>query len=559
MHTRFFGLAAALAFASGGTAAAAANVPVEIGTLDGVRDLGRAPASVQVQIAVVLNYHHQRELDRLVEAQADPGSHLYHHFLTPRQFRGYFSPTPAEYGRVISALQRDGFRITWTFPNDTVVDAVAPAPVAARYFNTDIRRVLSPNIGLTYTNTRPGVVPPEIADLTLGVFGLDAAHVLYARPIPLPPGVVRPVRLDVRRNGSPLFGPDGGYGPQILVDAYDLPAANGNTGTGRASGVDIDGDVLDSDLAAYLSYFGVSRTGPPTTRIEVDGGAPGFPNGDAGEATEDEEAIVSLAPGTALYMYEMPSLSDAVTIDVFNRVVSDNLVDTLNSSFGGCELQQRSYARSLDAIEEQGSAEGITFHAGAGDQGSHGKGCWRKVSVEVPASTPHDIAAGGTTLSVNAETGEETSENGWDGPGLEATGGGVSAVFDLPSYQKTVPNIIARGRNLPDLALDGNPVTGMSFYFNGAFAGPTGGTSLSSPIFGAALAAINQLQTSRSGYFNVTLYKTWLAHGYGSGSTLYFRDIVQGSIPPYYAQPGYDQMSGIGALQANNFAGLLQH
>ncbi len=339
MHLRFFAVAASLALASGGTAATAANVPVEIGTLDGARDLGRAPASVQVQIAVVLNYHHEGELDRLVEAQADPGSRLYHRFLTPRQFRGYFSPTPAEYGRVISALQRDGFTITHTFPNGTVVDAAAPAPVAARYFSTDIHRVLSPNVGLTYTNTRPGVVPPEIADLTLGVFGLDAAHVLYARPIPLPPGVARPIRLEVRRNGSPLFGPDGGYGPQILVDAYDLPAANGNTGTGRASGVDIDGDVLDSDLAAYLSYFGVSRTGPPTTRIRVDGGAPGFPNGDAGEATEDEEAIVSLAPGTALYMYEMPSLSDAVTIDVFNRVVSDNLVDTLNSSFGGCELQ----------------------------------------------------------------------------------------------------------------------------------------------------------------------------------------------------------------------------
>jgi subtilase family serine protease len=133
----------------------------------------------------------------------------------------------------------------------------------------------------------------------------------------------------------------------------------------------------------------------------------------------------------------------------------------------------------------------------------------------------------------------------------------VSVVFKVPSYQKNVPNVIAGGRNVPDVAFDANATTGEAAYFNGSFICCWDGTSLASPIFGAALTEINQLQNSRSGYFNVTLYKTWLANGYGGGSTLYFRDITQGSIPPYYAQPGYDQMSGIGAMQVNNFAGLL--
>ena len=101
------------------------------------------------------------------------------------------------------------------------------------------------------------------------------------------------------------------------------------------------------------------------------------------------------------------------------------------------------------------------------------------------------------------------------------------------------------------------PSWGRSWYFDGAFDGPTGGTSLASPIFGAALTEIDQIQNVRAGNFNVALYKTWLANGDASGSTLYFRDITQGSIPPYYAQAGYDQMSGIGAMQVNNFARLL--
>jgi kumamolisin len=539
------------------TAAVAATVSINVGTLDGVRDLGPAPASVRVHIAVVLNDHHEAELDRLVEVQADPRSPLYHRFLTPNQFRNYFAPTLAESAHLIAALQRSGFTITNTFPNGSVVDASAAAPVAARYFNTDIHRVLSVEAGLTYTNVRPGVVPADVAGLIRGVFGLDGAHIFHARSVPLPPGVVRPVRHALRHDGYPLFGPDDGYGPQIFVSAYELPAANGTTGTGRASGVERDGDFLDSDLAAYLAYFGVTRTGPPSTRIAVDGGAPPFPGGGAEETTLDVETLVSLAPGTALYVYEIPALEDAPIIDVFNRVVSDDLVDSLNSSWGGLETQSHGQlARSLDAIESQGSAEGITFHSATNDFGVH---CYsRKISLCLPASTPHNIAVGGTTLLINQDTGEETSEVGWNQAGQSlATGGGVSTVFSLPSYQNNVPNVIARGRNIPDLSFDADPLTGESKYFNGHFNGPVGGTSLSSPIFGAALAEINQLQNSRSGYFDPTLYATWLTSGYGSSSALYFRDIIEGSIPPYYAQSGYDQMTGIGAMQVSNFAGLL--
>ena len=108
MLTRMFAIATLSVLASGISVAAAAAVPVEMGTVDGVGDLGPAPASVRVHIALVLNNHHPTELDRLVDEQADPESRLYHHFLTSSEFSTYFSPTPAEYARVCSALQRAG-------------------------------------------------------------------------------------------------------------------------------------------------------------------------------------------------------------------------------------------------------------------------------------------------------------------------------------------------------------------------------------------------------------------------------------------------------------------
>ena len=86
---------------------------------------------------------------------------------------------------------------------------------------------------------------------------------------------------------------------------------------------------------------------------------------------------------------------------------------------------------------------------------------------------------------------------------------------------------------------------------------PIGGTSLASPIFGAALTEIDQLRNKRAGFFNRPLYNTWKKDGYMNGSTLYFRDITVGSIPPYGAKTGYDQMTGIGAMDATNFGKLL--
>jgi kumamolisin len=327
------------------------------------------------------------------------------------------------------------------------------------------------------------------------------------------------------------------------------------TGAGRASGVATDNDFLDSDLTGYLSYFGVTRTGPPTTRVLVDGGPPPSLGPDSDETTLDVETIVSLAPGTALYVYEAPydEPTNGNFIDIYNSVVNDNLVDTLNSSFTWCEkaITPHTYPVAINKIFAQGNAEGITFHAAAGDSGAYSPGCNNRIHIGEPVDTPNNTAVGGTSLSVNQQ-GQETGEVGWDG-----TGGGYSQIFKVPAYQRTVPNVIHKGRNIPDLAFDADPGTGESFYFDGGFDGPIGGTSLASPIFGASLTEIDQVTNSRAGEFNATLYATWLASGYGAGSKAYFRDITQGSIPPYGAKTGYDQVSGIGAMLVSNFAALL--
>ena len=118
MRARFFAITLFSAFVSM-TAAGMAAISVQSGTLEGVRDLGPAPASTRVQIAVILNCHHQAELDRLVEAQADPRSHLYHH-VSSRHFSSARTSRRRPGSTVASSLTYSGagslsrtrFRIT---------------------------------------------------------------------------------------------------------------------------------------------------------------------------------------------------------------------------------------------------------------------------------------------------------------------------------------------------------------------------------------------------------------------------------------------------------------
>ena len=552
MATRLLSLLVFISLSAAAAPALASLSPVEIGTVTGVRDLGRAPASLKVRVAVVLDYHRDAELEALTQAQADPDSPIYHRFLTPAQFAGYFAPSPAEYQRVLSSLRAGGFTVTHTFANRTVIDAVAPAPVAARYFNTDIHQVIAHDGARTYTNVRPGSLPASIAPLVLTVQGLDATGRM--RPaFQFSRNAHRVVGPTVSPDSDPVFGPDGGYGPLVFIRSYDLPASKGFTGTGHASGVATDADFLDSDLSSFLSYFHVTRTGPATTRVLVDGGpSPG--NGpDSIETALDVEQIVSIAPGTALYVYEVTydEPTNANFIDIFNQVVTDDVVDTLNSSYGYCETAiHQGYPEALNAVAKQGNALGITFHSASGDSGAYWDGC-NNIAVAAPVDIPHNVGVGGTTLFVD-NNGNETQEDGWDG-----SGGGVSVLFKVPSYQKNVPTILTSGRNVPDVAYDADPGTGASYFYDGAWSGPIGGTSMASPIFGASLTEMNQVVGSRAGHFNATLYRKWLAKGYKHNARTYFRDITVGNIPPYSAGPGYDQMSGIGVMLVNNFDTLL--
>ncbi len=559
-------------------AAPAAAAPMSLPALarPDLTDMGAAPDTMPVTLSLTLAYRDQAGLDQLVTAQATPGSPLFHHYLTPEEFAARFAPSQEQADAVAAALTRAGFIVSQA-PNRTVLKAIGTAAAAQAYFATTLYLVAQAGQPmLRYANATPATIPAELAGSVRSVLGLDNVVKMHSarRRGQLQPHEAAASAALVQ----PVTGPSGGILPAGFAAAYKFPKVSG---AGHAIGVVIDSDIADSDLASFWAAAKVTRTGT-FNRVLVEGTNPGI-GPDVGETAIDTEATSSLAPGAAIYVYLMTSLSDTDIADAYNRAVTDHAVDVVSSSFGGCESEETASSTATNAIAEQGAAVGITFTASTGDAGGYcrsqnsmGAIVYRKDIVNSPASNPYFVAVGGTTLTING-IGTRVSETAW-GPGGASGGGtgGVSSLFAKPSYQNgvtgmaVVPTITASdplsqpksgfaGRNVPDISLDAsNASTSCMAVYDSPDGGWAcyGGTSVSNPVFAALVALQNAVKGSKAGFANPALYSDFTKAG-TSPAGVYgakFFDVLRGPIGGgWAAKRGYDQATGIGSVTNGSF------
>ncbi len=169
-----------------------------------------------------------------------------------------------------------------------------------------------------------------------------------------------------------------------------------------------------------------------------------------------------------------------------------------------------------------------------------------KLHVDFPASSPYVLACGGTTLQGSGSA--IASEVVWNETASNegATGGGVSNVFALPSYQTSAgvpaqPETGFVGRGVPDVAGDADPTTGYFILVDGQNE-VVGGTSAVAPLWAALIALFNQQLGTPVGFINPSLY----------GRETSFNDITSGNnddsnLGYYSAQAGWDACTGLGS------------
>jgi kumamolisin len=334
------------------------------------------------------------------------------------------------------------------------------------------------------------------------------------------------------------------YTPVELGQIYNFPAKTDGAGQTIAI-IELGGGFAQSELDTYFGSLGVTS---PTdkavsvTAVSVDGAknVPGKdPTGADGEVLLDIEVVGALSPAANILVYFAPN-TDAGFLDaVANASHATPTPTSMSISWGQSEDQWTAQARTaLDDALLDAAALGVTVTAAAGDNGSSDGSTDGKDHADFPASSPHVLACGGTTLHATASA--VTSETVWnDGDGGGATGGGVSTVFGLPAWQKHagVPQSSAShgGRGVPDVAANADPNTGYEVLVDGKKA-VYGGTSAVAPLWAALVARMVQSLGSPLGLLQPRLYelKTGL------------RDVTTGDNGTFSAKAGWDACTGLG-------------
>ena len=349
-----------------------------------------------------------------------------------------------------------------------------------------------------------------------------------------------------------------GLAPAQVAQAYSFPA--GVTGAGQTIGIiELGGGYNAADLK---TYFGAHA--PKVTSLSVDGGAnqPGVDQNSDGEVMLDIEVAGSVAPGARIVVYFAPNTDqgfhDAITTAVHDTV---NKPSVISISWGGPEdsWSQQAANAMLEACTD-GAGVGVTITAAAGDDGATDGVSDGKLHVDLPACLPPVLGCGGTKLTVSG--GALKTETVWNELAANegATGGGVSNVYPVPSYQASVhvpPQTQTKfaGRGVPDVAGDADPVTGYKVRVDGKNT-VIGGTSAVAPLWAGLIALINQQMGKPVGFVQPALYQMM--------GTSAFHEVTSGNNNGYQAGPNWNPCTGLGspngaallmALQGNSAAG----
>lgn len=368
-------------------------------------------------------------------------------------------------------------------------------------------------------------LPADLADRVLAVLGLDT------RPIATP-------KIVSHANAAAGIS----FLPTEIAALYDFPKQD-------ASGqciaiIELGGGYTDADNQAAFAAMGLPV--PPIVAVGVAGAAntPTTADSADGEVALDIQVCGGAAPGARLAVYFAPNTGQGF-VDAITEAAHDqtNAPSVISISWGGPENGWTGQeVAAMSAAFQDAATVGVTVFAASGDSLATDGVKDGKLHVDYPASDPLVIGCGGTLIA--ADQGAIAHETVWNSNG-GGTGGGISSLFALPSYQSRAHVPLPQHgkhhmRGVPDVAGDADPESGYRIVVDGKH-GVFGGTSAVAPLWAALFALVNAKRGSPIGRAHDQLYAAANA----------FRDIVSGDNKVgtigYKAKKGWDPCTGLGS------------
>ena len=423
--------------------------------------------------------------------------------------------------------------------------------------------------------------PGRVAD----AFGVDVhdyrgrrGQVFYASP--QQPSVPVPLRGEVTELGRilgytphhlsrppflPLDVPDRGLTPSALLTTYNANrlAAQGYTGKGTTIVIFAFDGFQQADLDTFATSYGLPKFTPT-----VVGGQAGKARG---ETTMDLEVAHGIAPDARkVIVNARPTVEGSGAFEKIGQLLeaTDQQFPGAVWSFSigwGCDklltaadlapvrsALTKAHAHGTTAFDASGDLAGLECRGGQDWSSPPGSS---DIGLDSVASLPEMTNVGGTTLSTT-KTGAWLAEQAWfDVPLTQGTGGGVSALFERPDWQRAAARQLDTShdptrRLTPDIAAVADPFTGVKIVLDQQnLVG--GGTSQSAPIWAGLTAVMTQYLIANGGHalgdLNPQLYRI------AAGAPLpAFRDVTLGGNAVETAQPGYDLVTGLGTPDVEN-------
>jgi len=444
-----------------------------------------------------------------------------------------------------------------------VVRRSAPArTIELRGKLADLRAAFHADVGMYHHSTgtyrgRQGeiAVPQELQPIITGVFGFDTRPKHRATTSGRRSTPNRAHKAASAKSSAAAAGPGGqnGFASTEFASRYNFPTQSNGTkldGTGQTIAIiELGGGYRTSDLRIFFHEIGVKT--PTVTSISVDAAASNPTTADSadGEVMLDIEVAGAVAPNAKFAVYFAPNNGDKGFIDAISAAVHDSerKPSVISISWGGPEdpTDQMGINEFHDLFASAG-ALGITVCVASGDHGTADEisGQWDgKIHVDHPACDDLVLACGGTQIDNGIDVvwndGTSLADGGW------ATGGGISEVFAVPSYQTAANKIVSLddgkpGRGVPDIAMSATN------YFTRVDRqeGASGGTSAVAPLMAGLVALLNQAKQKSVGFLNPFLYSSvakGVVHDVTSGT-----NAITNTVKGYNAGPGWDPCSGLG-------------
>jgi subtilase family serine protease len=562
-------------------------------------DLGSLNSGTQLEsmtLNIGLSPDQQTELNGLLEAQQDPKSPQYRHWLTQEEYGARFGLTAADLSKVSGWLTSQGLTVKKVSKTRNAIYFSGKAWQVESAFHTQLHQ-FQVDGETHFANATDLRVPAGLASVMLNIRGLN-----NFRPKPQVKTRVTPAYTVNTSVGVEHF-----LTPEDWATIYNVNALYSAGFTGGARHVGVVGQTYapQEDIDHFRSASGLGVTNltyvcidPAPTTATCTGPTAISPHaafGDLSEADLDIEWAGGIArDATVDFIYapfsdtQLPGSSglnvfDALVYAVQTYVVpgTGEVLPVISMSYGTCEtVLTASDFDFFTSVGQQATAQGQTIVVSSGDSGV--AGCDRQgiaptavqgVSATAPGNSPFYTAVGGTTLSGDTDPASfwnptfnlvnsalayipETAWNETDASGLFTSGGGVSTHYPMPPWQAPPSNFVGTpGRFIPDVAFaaagghdgymtcsqeDNSVQVGTScsngFISTNGFFATAGGTSAAAPSFAGMLTLLRQR-------FGNLVPLNPLLYGLAQNPTTYasvFHDVTAGNniVPCAAGTPG---------------------